>query len=142
MLEKNYRCTPKINFNIHSTKNNFSLENHSKSHRFDSRPTSYAFDNNSRKSNSLDDSTFSNVVQNPCGGILDNFVRLRYHRKSTGPQKVSLVIFLMGRIEFLKDEIKIKNDIIKRFLTLQSVLHDNQHFSHNSQQIKKLTNIF
>ena len=61
------RCTPKINFNIHSTKDNLSLENHSKSHRFNSRPTSYAFDNNSRKSNSLDDSTFSHGVQNPCG---------------------------------------------------------------------------
>ena len=61
------RCTPKINFNIHSTRDNLSLENHSKSHRFDSRPASYAFDNNSRKSNSLDDSTFSHVVQNPCG---------------------------------------------------------------------------
>ena len=42
------RCTPKINFNIHSTKDNLSLENHSKIHRFDSRPTSYAVDNNSQ----------------------------------------------------------------------------------------------
>ena len=48
----------------------------------------------------------------------------------------------MGRIEFLKDEIKVKNNIIKRLLTLQSFLHDNQHFSYNSQQIKKLNNIF
>ena len=61
------RCTPKINFNIHSTKDNLSLENHSKNHRFNSRPASYAFDNNSRKSNNLDDSTFSHGVQNPCG---------------------------------------------------------------------------
>ena len=75
-------------------------------------------------------------------GSPDNFVRLKYNRKSTGPKKDSLVIFLMGRIELLKDEIKIKNNIIKRLLTLQSVLHDNQQFSYNPQQIKKVTNIF
>ena len=50
-----------------------------------------------------------------------------------------MVVFLMGQIEFLRDEIKIKNNIIDRLLTLKSVLHDNQVSSDNSQQIKKLT---
>ena len=59
--------TPKINFNIDITNDkpannnleffdrssiNLSLENHSKSRRFDSRPTPYAFDNNNLKSDS------------------------------------------------------------------------------------------
>ena len=40
----------------------------------------------------------------------------------------------MGQIKFLRDEIKIKNNIIERLLVLKSVLHDNQLSSYNSQQ--------
>ena len=72
------------------------MENHSKSRIFDSRPMPYAFDNNSRKSDSLDDSTLSHVAQNACVGGVDNFVRLNYDRESTDPQKNSLAVFLMG----------------------------------------------
>ena len=72
--------TPKTNFNIHSAKdktakndsqifenkrNNFSSESHIESHRFDSRPTPYGFDNSSRKLHISDDSTLVHVVQNP-----------------------------------------------------------------------------
>ena len=49
-----------------------------------------------------------------------------------------MVVFLMGQIEFLRNEIKVKNNIIDRLLTLKSVLHDSQVSSYNSQQIKKL----
>ena len=48
-----------------------------------------------------------------------------------------MVVFLMGQIVFLRDEIKIKNNIIERLLTLKSVLHDNQLSSYNSQKINK-----
>ena len=48
----------------------------------------------------------------------------------------------MGQIEFLRDEIKIKNNIIERLLTLKPVLHDNQLSSYNSQQIKKINKNF
>ena len=62
------RNTPKISFNLQSTKDkpakndseildslskNHSSESHSKSRRFHSRPTPYAFDNNSRKSDKI-----------------------------------------------------------------------------------------
>ena len=47
-----------------------------------------------------------------------------------------MFVFLMGQIEFLKDEIKIKNNI-ERLLTLKPVFHDKQLSSYNSQQIKK-----
>ena len=151
------RDTPKINFNIHSTKDkpakndseffdrssiSISLENHSTSRRFDSRTTPYAFDNNIRKSESLDDSTLSHAAHNPCGGGVDNFVILSYDREYTGSQKDSLLIFLTGQIEFLRDEIKIKHNIIERLLTLKAVLHDNQLFPYNLQQIKKITKNF
>ena len=53
-----------------------------------------------------------------------------------------MVVFLMGQIEFLRDEIKIKNNIIERLLTLKPVLHDNQLSSYNSQQIKKINKNF
>ena len=42
----------------------------------------------------------------------------------------------------MRDEIKIKNNIIKRLLTLKPVLHDNQLSSYNSQQIKKINKKF
>lgn len=48
-----------------------------------------------------------------------------------------MVVFLMGQIEFLRDEIKTKNNIIKRLLILKSVLHDNQLTSYNYQLITK-----
>ena len=48
----------------------------------------------------------------------------------------------MGQTEFLRDEIKIKNDIIERLLTLTPALHDNQFFSYNLQQIKKINKNF
>ena len=48
----------------------------------------------------------------------------------------------MRQIEFLRDEIKIKNNIIERLLTLKPVLHDNQLSSYNSQQIKKINKNF
>ena len=66
------RDKPKINFNIlsakdkidkndsqvfESTSNNSSLESHSESHRCDSLPALYGFDNNSSKSDILDVST-------------------------------------------------------------------------------------
>ena len=53
-----------------------------------------------------------------------------------------MIVFLMGRVEFLRDEIKIKNNIIERLLTLKSVLHDNRLSSNNSQQIKKINKKF
>ena len=77
------------------------------------------------------------VVQNPCGRDINNFVRTSYDKELTNPPKDSMVVFLMGRVEFLRDEIKIKNNIIERLLTLKSVLLDNQLSSDNSQQIKK-----
>ena len=48
----------------------------------------------------------------------------------------------MEQIEFLRDEIKIKNNIIERLLTLKPVLHDNQLSSYNPQQIKKINKNF
>ena len=48
----------------------------------------------------------------------------------------------MGQTEFLRDEIKIKNYIIELLLTLKPVLHDNQFFSYNLQQIKKINKNF
>ena len=82
-----------------STSNNLSLEGHCESHRSDSRPMSYAFDNNSRISDILDDSTLAHVVQNPCGREVNNFVRSSYDKMSTNPPKGSMVVFLMGQIE-------------------------------------------
>ena len=84
------RDTPKINLNMlsaidkaakndsqifESTSNNLSLDSHGDSHRFDSRLTPYGFDKNSRKSDTLDDSTLAHVVQNSCGRDVNNFVR-------------------------------------------------------------------
>ena len=149
--------TPKINFNMlsakdktakndsdifESTSNNLPLESHSESHRFDSRPSPYAFDNNSRKSDILDDSILTHVVQNPCGRDVNNFVRSSYDKESTNPPKDSMVAFSMGQIGFLRDEIKIKNNIIERLLTLRSVLHDHERSSYNSQQIRKINKYF
>ena len=64
-----------------SASNNLSLENHSESHRFDSSPMSYGFDNNGRKSDILEDSTLAHAVQNPRGRGVNNFVRLKYDKK-------------------------------------------------------------
>ena len=69
---------------------------------------------------------------------VNNFVRSSYDKESINLPKDSMVLFLMGQIEFLRDEIKIKNNIIERLLTLKSVMHDNQLFPYNSQQIKKI----
>lgn len=91
------RCTPKINFNIHSTKDNLSLENHSKNHRFNSRPASYAFDNNSRKSDISDYSTFTHAVQNPCGRGVKKFVWNRSINAST-----TRILYNMSWIESLR----------------------------------------
>ena len=44
----------------------------------------------------------------------------------------------MGLIEYFRDEIKVKNNIIERLFTLKSVMHDNQLSSYNSQQVKKI----
>ena len=41
----------------------------------------------------------------------------------------------MEQVEYMRDEIKIKNNIIERLLTLKSVLHD-------SQQIKQINKNF
>ena len=77
----------------------------------------------------------AHVVQNPCGRDIHNFVRSSYDKQSTNPPNDSIVVFLMGETQFLRDEIKIKNNIIERLLTLKSVLRDNQPSSYNSQQI-------
>ena len=77
-------------------------------------------------------------MQNLCGRDVNSFVRSSYDKEPTNPPKDSMVVFLMGQVEFLRDEIKIKNNIIERLLTLKSVLHDNQLSSYNSQQIKKI----
>ena len=147
------RDTPEINFIMvsakyktdkndsqifESTSNNLSLENHSESHRFDSRPTPYRFHNNSRKSDILEDSTLAHAVQNPCGRDVNNFIRSSYDKKCTNPPKDTMVEFLMEQTEFLMSEIKIKNNFIELLLTLKSVLHDSQLSSYNSQQIKKI----
>ena len=102
------RDTPKINLNILSaidktakndsqiflsTSNNLSLESHSENHKFDSRPTPYGFDKNSRKSYTLDDSTLAHAVQNPCGRDVNNFVRSGYDKEPTNPPKDSMVVF-------------------------------------------------
>ena len=84
----------------------------------------------------------AHVVQNPCGRDVNNFVRSSSDKELTNPPKDSMVVFLMGQVEFLGDEIKIKNNIIERLLTLKSVLHDNQLSSYNSQQIKKINKKF
>ena len=89
----------------------------------------------------LDDSTLVHVAQNPCDRDVNNIVRSSYVKESTNPPKDSMVIFLMGKIEFLRDETKIEN-IIERLLTLKSVLHDNQLSSYNSQQINKINKNF
>ena len=151
------RDTPKINLNMVSaidktakndsqifdgTSNNLSLESHSESHSFDSLLTPYGFDKTSRNSDTLDDSTLVHVVQNPCGRNVNNFVRSSYDKEPTNPPKDYMVVFLMGQVEFLRDEIKIKNNIIERLLTLKSVLHDNQLSSDNSQQIQKVNKKF
>lgn len=60
--------------------------------------TPHAFDNNSRKSDILDDSIFTQVVQNPCGRGVNNFIRSSYDNESTSPQKNCMVLFLMGQI--------------------------------------------
>ena len=149
--------TPKININMvsaidktakndaqifDSTSNNLSLESHSESHRFDSLLTPYGFDKTSHKSDTLDDSMLTHVVQNPCGRDVNSFVSSSYDQEPTNPPKDSIVVFLMGQVEFLRDEIKIKNNIIERLLTLKSVLHDNQFSSYNSQQINKINKKF
>ena len=69
---------------------------------------------------------------------VNNFVRSSYDKESINLPKDSMVLFLMGQIEFLRDEIKIKNNIIESLLTLKSVMHDSQLFPYNSQQIKKI----
>ena len=131
MVSAKYKTDKNDSLIFESTSNNLSLENHSESHRFDSRPTPYRFHNNSRKSDILDDSTLAHAVQNPCGRDVNNFVRSRYDKKCTNPPKDFMVVFLMGQTEFLRGEIKIK-----------SVLHDSQLSSYNSQQIKKINKKF
>ena len=74
------------------------------------------------------------VLLNPCGRDND--------KEPTNPLKDSMVVFLMGHVEFLRDEIKIKNNIIECLLKLKSVLHDNQLSSYNSQHIKKIKKKF
>ena len=98
---------------------------------------SYIVNNNEnlKKTDILDDSALAHVVQNPCGRDVNNFVRSSYDKEPNNPLKDSMVVFLMRQVEFLRDEIKIKNNIIERLLTLKSVLHDNQLSSYNSQQI-------
>ena len=135
MLSAKDKTAKNVSQILESTSNNLSLESHSGSHRFDSRPTPFGFDNNSRKSDILDDSALAHVVQNPCGRDVNNFVRSSYDKEPNNPLKDSMVVFLMRQVEFLRDEIKIKNNIIGRLLTLKSVLHDNQLSSYNSQQI-------
>ena len=76
----------------------------------------------------------AHAVQNPCGRDINNFIRSSYDKESANPPKDTMVVFLMGQIKFLRDEIKIKNNIIERLLVLKSVLHDNQLSSYNSQQ--------
>ena len=119
-----------------------SLGSQSESQRFDCRPTRYGFGKNSRKLDTLDDSTLAHFVQNPCDRGVNNFVRSNYNKEPTNPPKDSMVVFLMGQVEFLRDEIKIKNNIIERLLTLKSVLHDSQLSSYNSQQNKKINKKF
>ena len=80
----------------------------------------------------------AHVVQNPRGGDVNNFVRSSYDKESINPPKDSVILFLMGQIELLRNEIKITNNIIERLLTLKSVLHDNQLSSYNSYEVKKL----
>ena len=142
MVSAKYKTDKNDSLIFESTSNNLSLENHSESHRFDSRPTPYRFHNNSRKSDILDDSTLAHAVQNPCGRDVNNFVRSRYDKKCTNPPKDSMIVFFLGQTEFLMGEIKIKNNFIELLLTLKSVLHDSQLSSYNSQQIKKINKKF
>ena len=95
----------------------------------------YGFDNNTCKSDILDDSALAHAAQNPSGKVVNNFALSSYDEESTNPPKDSMVVFLMRQIEFLRDEIKIKNNIIERWLTSKSVLRGNQLSSCNSQQI-------
>ena len=81
----------------------------------------YTFDNNSLKSDILDDSSLNQVV--------NNIVRSSNDRESDNPQKDSMVSHLMGQIEFFRNEIKFKNIIIERSLTLKSLMYDKQLFS-------------
>ena len=136
MVSPKYKTDKNDSQIFESTSNNLSLENHSESHRFDSRPTPNRFHNNSRKSDILQDSTLSHAVQSLCGRDVNNFVRSRYDKKCTNPPKDSMVVFLMGH------EIKIKNNFIELSLTIKSVLHDNHLSSYNSQQIKKINKKF
>ena len=84
----------------------------------------------------------AHVVQNPCGRDVNNFVRSSYDKEPTNPPEDSMVVFSMGQVEFLRDEIKIKNDIIEHLLTLKSVLHGSQFSFYNCQQIKKINKKF
>ena len=83
----------------------------------------------------------THAVQNPCGRHVNKFVRSSYDKESTNPLKDSMIVFLMGQIKFL-GEIKIKNNIIERLLTLKSVLHENQRSSCQTlNKLKKITKI-
>ena len=58
-----------------------------------------------------------------------------------------MVIFLMGEVAFLRDEIIINimfnnSNIMERSLTLKSVFHDKQLSSDNSEQIKNINKNF
>ena len=50
----------------------------------------------SHKSGILDDSTLAHVLLNPCGRHND--------KEPTNPLKDSMVVFLMGHVEFLRDD--------------------------------------
>ena len=95
----------------------------------------YGFDNNTCKSDILDDSALAHAAQNSSGKVVNNFVLSSSDEESANPPKDSMVVFLMRQIEFLRDEIKIKNNIIERWLTSKSVLRGNQLSSCNYQQI-------
>ena len=51
----------------------------------------------------------------------------RYHNSEN-----CLCSFLMEEIKFLRNEINLKNEIIKRLFTSKSMLHNQYFFSHNS----------
>ena len=50
--------------------------------------------------------------------------------------RIVCVPFLLEEIKFSRNEINLKNEIIKRLFTSKSMLHNEYFFSHNSEQIK------
>ena len=78
------------------------------------------------------------LAQNLCGGDVGNIIKSSFDWSPAGPQKSSVVVFLMGQIEFMRDEIKIKKSIAETLLALKTVLHDNQLSFYNSQKVPKI----